>query len=353
MTTSTTREPAPRQQSAGASEPDGAGAGRGRKRAHAALELLERFGLLVFLAVVALFFTVLPATTELFPTDRNIDALLANQTVVTIAALSAIIPLIPNHFDVSVGAVLGLSCIGTAAAMSRFSMSLALAILVGVGIGCLIGAINGALVAYAKLNAVIVTLAATIIISGVVEWYTSGLAINTGISPTLTDFGSGKFLGIPWPAWLLLGVCAVVWYVLAQTPFGRRLYMIGDNPQASHLIGVRVNRLTFLSFVIAGGLAGIAGVVLCARTGGANPNDGPGYLFPALVAAFLGTTAIRPGRFNVWGTLIAVFFVAVTVNGLSLSGADPWVQPVFNGVALLVAVALAALLAQRRRQGRV
>lgn len=352
MTTSTTREPEPRQ-AASAGEPDGAGAARGRETAHAAFELLERYGLLLFLAAVALLFALLPATSSLFPTSRNVDALLGNQTVVTIAALAAILPLITNHFDVSVGSVLGLSSIGTAAAMSRFHAGLAVAILVGILIGCVVGAINGALVAFAKLNAVIVTLAATIIISGVVQWYTSGVAINTGISGHLTDFGSLKWLGIPRPAWLLLGVCLVVWYLLEQTPLGRRLHMIGDNPQASHLIGVRVNRLTFLSFVLAGALAGVAGVVLCARTGGANPNDGPGYLFPALVAAFLGTTAIRPGRFNVWGTLVAVFFVAATVNGLSLSGAQPWVQPVFNGVALLVAVALAALLARRRRQGRL
>jgi ribose transport system permease protein len=351
MTTSTTRPPDPRTPTT-AGEPDRS-ASPAPRRPSAPLELLERYGLLLFLAGVAVLFSVLPATTELFPTGRNIDALLGNQTVVTIAALAAIVPLIPNHFDVSVGSVLGLSAIGTAAAMSRFHASLPVAILVGVGIGALIGVINGALIAYGGLNAVIVTLAATIIISGVVELYTSGVTINTGISGTLTDFGSLKWLGIPRPAWLLLAVCLVVWYVLEQTPLGRRLYMIGENPQAAHLIGVRVKRLTFLSFVIAGALAGVAGVVLCARTGGANPNDGPGYLFPALVAAFLGTTAIRPGRFNVWGTLAAVFFVAVTVNGLSLSGAEPWVQPVFNGVALLVAVALAALLAARRRQGRL
>jgi len=329
MTISTTLEPEP-QQVASADALDAARETGARTRAHTAFGLLERYGLLLFVAAVALFFSLLPATSSLFPSGRNVDALLGNQTVVTIAALAAILPLIPNHFDVSVGSVLGLSCIGTAAAMSTYHTGLVVAIVVGVSIGALVGAINGALVAYAKLNSVVV-------------------AINTGISGKLTNFGSLKWLGIPRPAWLLLAVCLVAWYLLDQTPLGRRLYMIGENPHASHLIGVRVRRLTFLSFVLAGALAGVAGVVLCARTGGANPNDGPDYLFPALVAAFLGTTAIRPGRFNVWGTLLAVFFVAVTVNGLSLSGAQPWVQPVFNGVALIIAVALAALLARRRR----
>lgn len=318
-----------------------------------AFEIAERYGLLFLLGAVILFFCVLPATSDVFPTGRNVDSLLGNQTVVTIAALAAMVPLLTRHFDVSVGSVLGLSSIGTAAAMANFHLPLVLAILVGVGIGALVGAINGALVAYGNLDAVVVTLAATIIISGVVQLYTDGVAINSGISTHLTDFGSLKWLGIPRTALFLAAVCLVIWYLLEYTPLGRRLYMIGYNPTASHLIGVRVRRLTFFSFLVSGFLAGIAGVVLCARTGGANPNEGPGFLFPALVAAFLGTTTIRPGRFNVPGTVIAVFFVAVTVNGLSLSGAEAWVQPVFNGLALLVAVALAAFLAARRRRGEL
>lgn len=322
-----------------------------RRARRLALELAERYGLLLLLGAVALFFSLLPATAELFPTSRNVDTLLGNQTVVTIAALAAMVPLIASRFDVSVGSVLGLSGIGTAAAMANYHLPLAVAIGVGVGIGCLIGAINGFLVAYCKLDSVVVTLAATIIISGIVQLYTSGVAITTGVSPTLTDFGSQKWLGVPRTALFLAVVCLVIWYLLEYTPLGRRLYMIGYNSAASHLIGVRVRRLTFFSFLLAGLLSGVAGVVLCARSGGANPNEGPGFLFPALVAAFLGTTAIRPGKFNVPGTVVAVFFVAVTVNGLSLSGAQPWVQPVFNGLALLVAVALAALLSARRRRG--
>lgn len=316
------------------------------------VRIVERYGLLLLTAVVIAVFSLLPSSADLFLTTRNIQYILSDQTVITIAALAVVVPLLAGQFDVSCGSVIGITCIATASAMSRFELGLPIAIVVAVALGAFIGCVNGVLVAYLRLNAIIVTLAMTIIISGVVDWYTEGVSITTGISPTLTGFGSGTWWGVPRPALLLVLVCVLVAYLLDHTPFGRHLHMIGENPQAARLIGVRVQRETFRALVLGGALSGVAGVALCARIAGANPQDGPSYLFPALVAAFLGTTAIRPGAFSVGGTLLAVFFVAVTVSGLSLSGADPWVQPVFNGSALLIAVGLSQLLSFRRERAR-
>jgi ribose transport system permease protein len=109
-----------------------------------------------------------------------------------------------------------------------------------------------------------------------------------------------------------------------------------------------VPRIVTLSFVLSGTLAGVAGVMQVARSGLANPQIGPNFVLPALAAAFLGATAIRPGRYNVPGTVLAVFFLAATVSGLTLAGVEPWVEPTFNGTALIVAVAMSTIIARRR-----
>jgi ribose transport system permease protein len=311
---------------------------------------LERYGLVFLVLMIGSLFALLPASAATFLTRANIQNVLGDQAVITIGALALVIPLVGGQFDISVGSVLGLSALGTASAMSRFNLPVVAAVVVGIAIGLGIGVLNGVLIAYCKLNGVIVTLAATILINGVVIWYTDGAAIVTHISPGLTEFGSGKLLWLPYPTLAFVMVCTAVWYLLEHTPYGRKLYMLGENERAARLVGIRVDLLTCWSFVISGSLAGLAGVVLCARTGGANPQDGPGYLFPCLAAAFLGTTAIRPGKFNAVGTVVGVMFVAVSVSGLSLSGVEPWVQPAFNGAALLAAIGLAALVRMRRNR---
>jgi ribose transport system permease protein len=313
-----------------------------------ALHYGESLGLLALFALVSIFFSVYSKTSSTFPTSANLDNLLSSQVGQTIIALAVLIPLVAGYFDLSVGATAGLASIANAAAMSRHDIPLVWAILIGIAVGALVGLVNAVLVARVGINSIIVTLGTTTVISGIVQWYTDGLPINANIAPSLLNFGSQKWIGLPRPVFLLIVVLLVLWYVLEQTPFGRYLRFIGANPRSSQLVGLKVQRLAFSSFIISGATAGVAGVALTATTGGANPQSGPSYLFPALAAVYLGSTAFRPGRFNLWGTLLGVFFVAVAVSGLSLAGADPWVQPVFNGVALLVAVALSTLIRRQR-----
>jgi ribose transport system permease protein len=123
-------------------------------------------------------------------------------------------------------------------------------------------------------------------------------------------------------------------------PTGRRMYATGGNRAAAHLSGVHVDRLIFASFITSACLSGAAGVIIAARLGSAQPGLGPQFLLPAFAAAFLGATAIRPGRFNVVGTVIAVYVLAVPISGLQQLGVPSWFEPVFNGAALVVAVAL-------------
>jgi ribose transport system permease protein len=309
---------------------------------------VEKTGLLLLLGLVIVVFSVLSPTSGTFPTVANTNTILAGQAVVCIVALAILVPLVAGNFDISVGANVGISSIATAAALSDYKVSTVVAMMAGATVGTIVGLVNGVLVAYLDLNSIITTLATGTIITGLVQWYTDGLPITADIPIGFANFGSLKWHGIPRPAYLLVAVTLGAWYLLDHTPFGRYLSAIGVNRRAARLVGVGVRRTVMMSFVAGGFLAGVAGVLATSRSGGGNPQLGPSYLFPALAAVALGATVIKPGRYNVFGTIVGVFFVAVTVSGLTLAGVKDWVQPVFNGVALLIAISLASFVKRRR-----
>lgn len=312
------------------------------------LPFLERYALLVLFGAVFLYFSFVGAGSDLFDTQANLQTIVSEKSVLAILALATMLPLVAGQLDLSLGANLGISSIATASAMSRFGIHPVLAALIGVGTGAGIGLVNGIVVGRLGVNSFVATLGASTVMAGVVSGYTAGSPVSSNISPALVEAGGGTLWSIPRALLWLLPVAALVWYLLAHTPFGRSLHAVGSNAEAARLVGLAVDRITMWSFVLAGGLAGLAGVLQVARSGTGNPQTGPGFVLPALAAAFLGTTVFRPGRYNPAGTVLAVFFVAVTVSGLTLSGADPWVEQVVNGVALIAAVALSALLARRR-----
>jgi ribose transport system permease protein len=314
------------------------------------LDAVERGGLLILFAGLVVLFAVLPASGSAFTSSGNIENLLGGQSVTGLVALAMIVPLTCGYFDLSVAAVTGMAGVTTATLMSKYGYSPAAAIAGAIVLGLLIGCINGVLVAYLNLNGFIVTLGTYTAAGGLVQLYTKGQSIINNIPESFGNWGSANWLGVPRPFVLLIAAAIVIWYTLMQTPFGRELESVGSNERASRLVGIRVERRVFAAFVVSGGVAGIAGALMAARTGGANPTDGPGYLFPALTAVFLGATAIRPGKYNVWGTLLGVYFVAVAINGFSLLGADTWITPTFNGVALVVAVLISTLMARHRER---
>ena len=233
--------------------------------------------------------------------------------------------------------------------MSRLGMPLVFAIICSIGIGALIGLSNGNTVARVGVNSLIVTLGVSSVALGIVEWYTNGQQIINGISKNLTNVGTGNWLGIPRTVFFLVIIALAVYYLLEHTPFGRYLHSIGSNPEAARLVGLPVERYVLISFVLSGTLAGLAGVLLVARNGGASPQVGTVTdTLQALSAAYLGATAIKPGRFNVLGTLIAILFLSFTVTGLSLAGVADWINDVFNGAALFVAVLISTIIGRRR-----
>ncbi|GAA1000208.1 ABC transporter permease [Subtercola frigoramans] len=316
-----------------------------------AVRRLEQFGLPLLLVILFIVFTANPVSGPTFRSSANINLLLGNQAVTALVALAMVVPLICGYFDLSVSAIAGVSNITVAAAMSTYHLPVWAALLAGLIVGALIGFINGLLVAKVRLNGFVVTLGTYTALIGAITWYTKGQLITSGIPPSFGHWSAQSLLGVPRPFLILIAIAVIVWYIVTQTPFGRRLEAIGSNESAARLVGIGTTRAVWTSFVISGVLAGAAGALQTSRGGAGDPSVATAYLFPAFTAVFLGATMLKPGKYNVWGTVIGVFFVAISVSGLTLLGADVWVQPVFNGLALIAAVALSTLIARSRQAG--
>lgn len=311
------------------------------------LGLLEAYALVGLLVAVGLFFSFYGPTSSTFPTSGNLQVLFGGQAVLAIVALAVLVPLICGEFDLSVGAVAGLCSVFCASALSS-GVAVPLAVALAIALGMTIGIVNALLITKARVNSFIATLGVAAIVDGVVTQKTGGLALVSNIPASVTSFGSGNWLGIPRPAYVLAVVAIVVYYVLAHTPFGRYVQALGSNREAARLVGLRNDLLLGLTFVAAGTLAGAAGALQVARAGGADPRVGATFLLPAFAAAFLSAAAIKPGKYNVVGTLVAVLFLAALNSGLNLAGAEPYVSQYVNGAALLVGVGLAAYLGRKR-----
>lgn len=312
-------------------------------------DLAERFGLPILLLATIVFFTLLPQSRADFASVSNVRNLLADAAVPVVIALAALIPLIAGEFDFSIGLTMELSTIGCAAALTRFHLPLAVAIVVTLCIGLAIGAVNGFLVARLRLNSFITTFAMSTIVSGIITLYVEGQSILVS-NNTLITLGATRsvWLGVPRITFVVLAICLIVAFILSQTPAGRYVYALGSNRNAARLVGLRVPRLVFGVFLASGLLASIAAVLYVSQQGAATPNTGAGYLLPAFAAVFLGSTAFQRGRFNVLGTIVAELFVLVGSTGLVLAGLQPWVQDVFQGVTLIIALAISRSVRQRR-----
>ena len=335
----TTRSPVPE-----ASEPPGRSRGR-----ELLLEFTERYALVVLFVATIIFFSVWSKTSSTFPHASNIKNVLGGEAYSGILALAIMIPLVCGEFDFSVGNSAGLTQVLCAGFMARLGMPVVLAILVPIGIGAFIGLSNGNTVARIGVNSLIVTLGISSVLLGIVQWYTNGQSISNNISVWLTNIATDEWFGIPVTVFILAVAALIVYYMLEHTPYGRYLYSIGSNRDAARLVGLRVERYVLGAFILSGTLAGIAGILLVARSGGGNPQAGQIIdTLQALAAAYLGATAIKPGRFNVLGTMIAIYFLAFTVNGLSLAGVADWINSVFDGGALFVAVLVSTIIGRRR-----
>ncbi|MGD3109883.1 ABC transporter permease [Streptomyces sp. YGL11-2] len=311
------------------------------------------YGLLALGALLFLAFSL--ALPDTFPTLDNISEVLSNQSIPAILALGATIPIVTAKFDLSIGYGLGLAHVMTMQLIAHEAWPWPLVCLLVVLGGTLVGILNGAVVEFARINSFIATLGTGSILYAVTGWITNGARIVPGphgLPAAFTDLYDSRFLGLPVSAFYVLALTAVLWVVLERLPLGRYLYVIGSNPRAAELVGIPTRRYVIHAFAGSGLVVGIAGVLLAAQQRIGNPSVGLDYLLPAFVGALLGSTAIRPGRANALGTLVAVAVLAIGLAGIGQLGAQFWVTPLFNGATLLLAVGMAGYAARRqlRRQ---
>lgn len=311
------------------------------------LARLERFGLLIVLVAEMAYFSI--AVPHTFPTVANFQIIATSISVLAVAALALMFPLLCGRFDITVGANILLSDIAVTALMGKYHFPLLGAIIVTLAICASVGVFNGIMVAYLGVNSIIGTIGVSTIITGVVEGYTSGAPITNGLSPILTDLSAKKLWIFPALLLIMIGICLIGWFVQTQTPFGRYLVAIGANQEAARLAGLPVRRSVLFGFVCSGFLAGIAGILQVSAEGSGDPNAGGlTFIVPALAAVFLGATTFRPGTFNVPGTILALIFVSTTVSGMTLLGTAAWVSDAFNGAAVVVAVVISSQIRRRR-----
>ena len=322
----------------------------GRRWGH----LLGAYGLLALTVLLFLAFSL--ALPDTFPTLDNISEVLSNQSIPALLALGAMIPIVTANFDLSIGYGLGLAHVMTMQLIANEGWPWPLACLVVVLGGAVVGTFNGVVVEFAKIDSFIATLGTGSILYAVTGWITNGARIvpgPQGLPAAFTDLYDSRFLGLPVSAFYVLALTAVLWLLLERLPLGRYLYVIGSNPRAAELVGIPTRRYVVYAFAGSGLVVGIAGVLLAAQQRIGNPSVGLDYLLPAFVGALLGSTAIRPGRANALGTLVAVVILAIGLAGIGQLGAQFWVTPLFNGATLLLAVGMAGYAARRQlRRGR-
>lgn len=272
-----------------------------------------------------------------FFTVSNILNVLRQVSVVGILAVGMTFVILTGGIDLSVGAVMALVGTISAGLMVNVGLPWPLALFAGIGLGVLFGLFNGALVAWGKMPAIIVTLATMGIARGIGLIYSGGYPIS-GLPSWISWFGVGRIGNIPVPVILMLIVYAAAWLLLQRTAFGRHVYAIGGNETAARLSGVKTARVKFAVYAISGLTAGLAALILTGRLMSGQPNAGVGFELDAIAAVVLGGASIAGGRGLVIGTLIGAVLLGILNNGLNLMGINPYLQDIIKGLIILLAI---------------
>jgi ribose transport system permease protein len=308
--------------------------------------------LIVTLLLIAVFAILLPNT---FLTPLTGRAIVYDKSVVALLALAEMIVIASGNFDLSVGYGIGATYILVIVLQVHQQLPWELAVLGALLAGAAIGAFNGFLVYYLKIDSFIATLGSGSVLYGLSQWYTNGAQIvGSNLPLAFQNINGAIIFGVPVPIIYVLVVAVMIWVAFEFLPVGRYLYALGSNPRAAELTGIPRGRYVIGAYIAAGLLVGFAGVLLGSELQVAQSNVGGDYLLPAFVGPLLGSTTIRPGRVNVWGTLIAVLILAVGIAGIQQLGGSFFAEPLFNGITLLVAVGLAGYASRRsvRSQAR-
>jgi ribose transport system permease protein len=321
-----------------------------RRGASAGHRLVTVYGMVLVAVALFLLFTALAPDT--FATGLNFRLLAAGNAVPLVLALAVTVPMIAGKIDLSAGFALGLWQV-LALSLQLKGVDYRLVIVLVLTGGAVVGLVNALLVELAQVDAFVATLATGQVVFSITYWYTGGKQVvdAEGARAAYFDAIATWSLGpVPGPFVIAVLLVAALWVVLERLPVGRYLYAVGANPRAAELTGIRRRRYVVGSMVASGVLCAVAGILLAARQGGvAQANIGPDFLLPALAAAFLGSTTIRPGRVNAWGTLLGVVVTTIGISGLQqLLPGRFYLEPLFNGLTLVAAITIASVASRKR-----
>ena len=310
------------------------------------IRLAPSYGLVILMfALILLFSLLLPNT---FPTMLNVRAILSDKAIIALLSLAAMIPMVAGRIDLTVGYGIVLWHILAISLQTLYGFPWPLAVAIVLILGVVTGALNGLLVEVARIDSFIATLGTGTILYAVALWHTGGRQMVGALPDAFYAINGTFILGLPITAFYVLAITVALWVVLEYTPAGRYLYAIGANQRAAELNGIPTRKFVIGAFVTSGLMTALAGVLLASKLRIGQASVGLEFLLPALVGAFLGSTTIKPGRVNVWGTIVGVMILAVGISGIQQIGGSFWVEPLFNGATLLIAIGIAGY-AQRKR----
>jgi putative xylitol transport system permease protein len=313
--------------------------------------ILQEYG--IFLAFLLLV-VILSFSNEFFLTGGNISNVLLQTSINGVLAIGMTFVILTRGIDLSVGSVVALAGIVSASFATTSATAgvigapypVAVGLLVGVLVGIVCGSISGAIVSRFSVPAFVATLGMLSAARGMTLIYGGGRPVPA-LTPAFRWIGTGDVFGLPAPVIVLAVVFAVSWWILNRTRFGRYIYAVGGNPHAAKTSGINTGRIRFTVYVISGGLAGLAGILLSARTGSGLPQAGVAYELDAIAAVVIGGTSLSGGVGRVTGTLIGALIIGVMNNGLDLMGIQSYYQQVLKGALIVGAV----MLDQKRNFG--
>jgi ribose transport system permease protein len=318
----------------------------GLSRGAALIRLLPVYGLPILTILLIIFFSALLPDT--FPTALNARSILSDKAIIALLSLAAMVPMMAGRIDLTVGFGIVMWHILAISLQVWFHVPWPVAVLIVLLCGALTGLLNGLLVEVAQIDSFIATLGTGTILYALALWHTGGRQVMGILPPAFIGINTYTVFGIPIPALYVVAMAIVMWIVTERLPIGRHVYAIGANEKAAALNGIPVRTYVIGVFVASGLITALAGCVLAAKLRIGQANVGLDYLLPALVGAFLGSTTIKPGRVNVWGTMFGVLILAVGISGIQQLGGAFFVEPLFNGTTLVISIGLAGF-AQRRR----
>lgn len=308
----------------------------------------------VWLAAIIAFSIAQP---DVFPTTTTVQGIMSQYAIPGLAAMAIIVSLSCGAFDLTIGANIGLSGMVFAVLLQHHpGMPVGVVVLLALLVGVAIAAANIITIVVFQIDSFIGTLAMAAVLTAIATALSDGQFVPVQVDGAWQDIATGSFLGIQMPFYYLLVVTVAIGYWLERTTSGRYLYATGFDSETARLTGLPVNRLRAAGYLTSGIIGAFTGVIYTTMIASTTPGGGDSLLLPAFSAAFLGATQIRPGRFNTWGTLVAILLVATGSYGITICGGAQWTTQLFEGVILIVAIGLGKVgggrLASRGRSRR-